>query len=44
MTELAEEKEQARKDFFDMVDELRKYNKDVPFEQTEKDASNLWLC
>ena len=39
LSELAEEKEQARKRFFEMVDELREYNKDVPFEQIEKDVA-----
>ena len=39
LTELAEEKEQAKENFFDMVDELREYNKDVPFEQIEKDVA-----
>ena len=39
LTELAEEKEQAKENFFDMVDELREYNKDVPYEQIEKDVA-----
>ena len=29
---------QARKNFFEMVDELREYNKEVPYEQIEKDV------
>lgn len=36
---LIESKEQAKKSFFDMVNELREYNKDVPYEQIEKDVA-----
>lgn len=33
-----ESKIQANQSFFEMVDELREYNKDVPFEQIERDV------
>lgn len=37
--QLLESRSYAKKNFFEMVDELRAYNKDIPFEQIEKDVA-----
>lgn len=37
--DLTKREEQAQKSFFEMVDELREYNKGVPYEQIEKDVA-----
>lgn len=37
--QLLQNEVQAKKGFFEMVDEMREYNKDVPSEQIEKDVA-----